>query len=93
MKTGHLDMKPFYETELGKLYYGDCSEIIQQIEHFNVVITDPVWPNASPKLIGHKNPFGTFKRIAQHYKFADRVLIHLGCNSDPRILKYIPRKN
>ena len=34
-------MKPYYETELGKLYHGDCLEIMPQIEPVDLVLTDP----------------------------------------------------
>jgi site-specific DNA-methyltransferase (adenine-specific) len=34
-------MKPYYETELGKLYHGDCLEIMPHIEPVDLVLTDP----------------------------------------------------
>lgn len=34
-------MKPYYETELGKLYHGDCLEIIPLLEPVDLVLTDP----------------------------------------------------
>ena len=34
-------MKPYYETELGKLYHGDCLEIIPMLEPVDLVLTDP----------------------------------------------------
>ena len=34
-------MKPYYETELGKLYHGDCLEIMPQLEPVDLVLTDP----------------------------------------------------
>ena len=34
-------MKPYYETELGKLYHGDCLEIISGLEEIHLVNTDP----------------------------------------------------
>jgi modification methylase len=34
-------MKPYYETELGKLYHGDCLEIMPQLEPVDLVITSP----------------------------------------------------
>lgn len=33
--------KPYYETELGKLYHGDCLEIMPQLEPVDLVLTDP----------------------------------------------------
>ena len=34
-------MKPYYETELGKLYHGDCLEIMPELEIVDLVLTDP----------------------------------------------------
>ena len=34
-------MTPYYETELGKLYHGDCLEIMPQLEPVDLVLTDP----------------------------------------------------
>ena len=34
-------IKPYYETELGKLYHGDCLDVMQEIDNVNLVITDP----------------------------------------------------
>ena len=34
-------MKPYYETELGKLYHGDCLEILPELEPVDLVLTDP----------------------------------------------------
>jgi len=35
-------IKPYYETELGKLYHGDCLEILPQLtEKVDLVLTDP----------------------------------------------------
>lgn len=34
-------MKPYYETELGKLYHGDCREVMKGLEHVDLIIADP----------------------------------------------------
>ena len=34
-------LKPYYETKLGKLYHGDCLEIMPQLEPVDLVLTDP----------------------------------------------------
>ena len=34
-------MKPYYETELGKLYCGDCLEIMPELETVDLVVADP----------------------------------------------------
>jgi len=34
-------MKPYYETKLGKLYHGDCLEIMPQLGQMDLVVADP----------------------------------------------------
>ena len=34
-------IKPYYETKLGKLYHGDCLEIMPELEPVDLVLTDP----------------------------------------------------
>jgi len=38
-------MKPYFETELGKLYCGDCLDIIPELEPVDLVLTDPPYPD------------------------------------------------
>src|SRR3972149_9165648 len=39
-------IKPYYETELGKLYHGDCLEILPQLtEKVDLVLTSPPYDN------------------------------------------------
>jgi site-specific DNA-methyltransferase (adenine-specific) len=33
--------KPYYETDLGRLYHGDCLEILPHLEPVDLVLTDP----------------------------------------------------
>ena len=46
-------MTPYYEIELGKLYHGDCLEIMPQLEPVDLVLTDPPY-NAG-------KDYGTYK--------------------------------
>lgn len=39
--------KPYYETELGRLYHGDCIEIMQHIEHVDLIIIDPPYSSGA----------------------------------------------
>ncbi len=83
------------EEVIGKatLIHADCREAFQTFnrkKHYRI-ITDPVWPN-SPKLIeGWDRPYQLFEEIAPHLgRLAKSLVIHVGCASDPRILKYVP---
>jgi len=33
-------MKPYFETKLGKLYHGDCLEIMPELESVDMVLCD-----------------------------------------------------
>jgi DNA modification methylase len=45
-------IKPYYETELGRLYHGDCLEILPHLEPADAVVTDP------PYGINHSSSHG-----------------------------------
>ena len=34
-------MKPYYETKLGKLYHGDCLEIMPELKQVDLIFADP----------------------------------------------------
>ena len=36
-------MKPYFETESGQLYHGDCLEIMPHLESVDLILTDPPW--------------------------------------------------
>lgn len=38
---GGVHMVPYYETGLGRLYHGDCLEVIPGLERVDLVLTDP----------------------------------------------------
>lgn len=38
---GKENMKPYYETKLGKLYYGDCLEVMHKLESVDLAFTSP----------------------------------------------------
>jgi len=42
-----MEMRPYFETELGKLYHGDCLEIMPHLKPVDLVLTDPPY--------GHNN--------------------------------------
>lgn len=82
---------PYYDSDGITIYHGDCREILPLLEPADVVITDPVWPNSTPELVGADDPHGLFTAAAVHFPaLAKRVVIQMGCNSDPRFLQGIP---
>lgn len=83
------------------LYCGDCREILPQLEPADVLITDPVWPNAPgpgawaehgwPDLRGIEDPQGL---LAQMFLSLPRLprsaVVVIRNDSDPRFLQAIP---
>jgi len=77
-------IKPYYETELGKLYHGDCLEIMPHLEPVDLVLTDPPY-NAN-------KDYGTYKDnlSSQEYKtFLSEVFRKITELSDNNIGVYV----
>ena len=83
-------MKPYYQDEWVTIYHGDCREILPQLEALETVITDPVWPNSIVDLPGKEDPAGLFAGMCRALPPAERLVVHLGCDTDPRFLNAIP---
>ena len=60
-------MTPYYETELGKLYHGDCLEIMPHLEPVDLVLTDPPYP----QLLGGLTHYG--KGVAKSVNLSKSV--------------------
>ena len=82
-------MKPYYDHAGIKIFCGDCREVLPTLEAVDACITDPVWPHAAVPLKGRDDPQG---HLAETLKLiqANRVVVHLGCDSDPRFLLAVP---
>lgn len=72
------------------LYHGDCLEIMPTLPKADAVVTDPVWPNAS--VFDIADPQKLFAESLQLLPGADRIVVHLGVDSDPRFLLAVPDK-
>lgn len=86
-------MKPYYEHGGITIYHGDCREILPDLKA-DVVITDPVWPNAHPDLAGSTDPYGLFTdaMLSLGDSGMRRLCVWLGCQSDPRLLGAVPAR-
>jgi site-specific DNA-methyltransferase (adenine-specific) len=75
-------MKPYYQDDYATIFHGDCREILPTLPKVDLVLTDPVWPNSLPDLVGSDRPQ---ELLAEALAVVDtkRIVIHLGCNSDP----------
>jgi hypothetical protein len=85
-------MKPYYEHAGITIYHGDCREVLPSMPAVDTIITDPVWPNSSKELIGCERPRELMGEAAMLMPEAKRLIVHLGCDSDPRFLCSIPSK-
>lgn len=81
---------PYYEHAGITIYHGDCREILPEIEA-DRLITDPVWPNADPRLAGAADPAGLL-RDALALARTRSIVLQLGRASDPRILAAVPAR-
>jgi len=80
---------------VNKIICGDCLEVMKEMPDkcVDVILTDPVWPNSLEILNGSDNPYGLFESAAKQFpRLTNRVVIHLGCTSDPRFLLAIPKE-
>lgn len=81
----------FHEEPGVTLYCGDAIELLPLLDPVDAVVTDPVWPNRSADVFPGVNAealLGNALFLVQ----AKRVVLHLGCGSDPRILAAVPER-
>lgn len=81
----------FY-AELGiEIYCGDCREVLQLLPtRADTIVTDPVWPNTGVDFDGIE-AWSMFADAARLFPArADRLIVHLGCDSDPRFVASVP---
>lgn len=83
-------MKPYYTHAGITIYHGDCREILPTTEACDTVITDPVWPNSVATLVGHERPQQLMAEMCSALPPPKRLIVHLGCDSDPRFLAAVP---
>ena len=69
-------MKPFYETELGKLYHGDCCEVLAGLEQnsANLIITSPPYDRLR-RYGGHRFKYRPVARASRDVLRVGGVLI------------------
>jgi site-specific DNA-methyltransferase (adenine-specific) len=86
-------MNLIYNIENIKLYCGDCREVMPKLQtRFSAIITDPIWPNVPAGMFNiTESPYQILKEAADIFSgMSDRVIIQLGCDSDPRFLNSMP---
>ena len=84
-------MTPYYQDNHVTIYCGDCREILPQLEAIESIVTDPVWPNTDVQFAITDNPYQLFSEMCQAIpRDTERLVVQLGCDSDPRFLAGIP---
>lgn len=82
-------MTPYYADDYVTLYCGDCREILPHVEQGDTCIVDPVWPNSVFPSV--EDPAALFAEAAALLT-TERLVVHLGCTSDPRFLYGVPSR-
>lgn len=82
-------MKPYYEHAGITIYHGDARDF--DVLPGESIITDPVWPNSVFHDIEDPQALLT-EVLAKCGEITKRIVIHLGCNSDPRFLASVPAR-
>lgn len=84
-------LEPYYDHAGITIYCGDAREVLPELSSFDTVLTDPVWPNNSVVEFAAVNPLKLLTETLALCR-ADRLVIHLGCDSDPRVLSAVPTR-
>ncbi len=82
-------MKPYYQEGDVTIYHGDARQAADLELEVEAVITDPVWPNCEHIFPGI-DASGLLGSVLANFSSSRRVVIQLGCNSDPRFLGCVP---
>lgn len=80
-------MKPYYSHAGITIYHGDCRKILPELSSESI-ITDPIWPNS---VFDDVDPQRFLSEALLNLTTQERIVIHLGCDSDPRFLAAVPR--
>ncbi len=84
-------MTPYYDHAGITIYHGDAHELLPGIPEVDVVLTDPPWPGVSDAIGWGATAAGTLSGALDAYgKRAARLVVHLGCDTDPRFLQAVP---
>jgi site-specific DNA-methyltransferase (adenine-specific) len=82
-------VRPYYDHAGITIFHGDCREVLPSVEQPDTCITDPVWPNSV--FPGVADPAALFAETCNLLTCA-RLVVHLGCSSDPRFLAGVPER-
>jgi site-specific DNA-methyltransferase (adenine-specific) len=81
----------YYKDDWTYIINADCRDVLPSIPQVECIITDPIWPGASIKFKGSDDPEGLFADMIKVMPQCERLVVELGCDTDPRFLSLIPR--
>lgn len=84
-------MRPYYSEPGVVIYHGDAREAGNLELEVEAVVTDPVWPNCEHIFPGI-DAAELMRETLEGFWNCRRIVIQLGCNSDPRFLECVPSK-
>jgi DNA modification methylase len=82
---------PYAQVSGVTLYHADCRDILPQLPA-QTVVTDPVWPGADVPLEGRDNCVSLLEETLQNCFTAERIALHIGCRTDPRLFEAVPER-
>lgn len=88
-----LKIFEFYSDGVVNIYHGDCLQIMPLLpeKSIDLIITDPVWPGCKVVLPGRGREDMLLNRMSEAaLHLCERLVIILGCNTDPRFLNNVP---
>lgn len=87
--TAQTVLVPYYQSAGVTLYHGDCRDVLPQLRA-DAIVTDPVWPDCEHVFPGIDAAalFGEALAVAD----VARVVVQIGCASDPRFLGAVPTR-
>lgn len=82
-------MTPYYDDGSVVIYHGDCREVLPELRG-DAIVTDPIWPDRENVFPGidAKRLLGEALAVANMV----RVVVQIGCASDPRFLEAVPSR-
>lgn len=84
-----MGAEPYYQDGSVTLYHGDCRAVLPGLAQPECCVTDPVWPNSV--FPGVPDPERLFGDVCELLRVR-RLVVHLGCGSDPRFLRRVPAR-
>jgi hypothetical protein len=85
--------KPFYHDNFTTIYCADCLDLLpSSLPYVDAIITDPPWPaDKTPNMAGADDSFHLFAKACRFFpRLTDRLIVILGCDTDPRFLTAVP---